>query len=185
MISLGDPLEVLLKLLEILYRKFGGEVNAKGYKVLDKHVRLIQGDGVNMKSIKQIVDIFESNGYSTDNITFGSGGGLLQKFDRDTMKFAIKCSYVEIDGIGGLSVAKDPITDPGKRNKPGRLKLIKTKNGSYQTLSSISHTADYDKADDQLVTVYENGQLLREYSFDEIRAKCDIDIDRLDSMHFM
>ncbi len=32
------------------------------------------------------------------------------------MKFAIKCSYVEITGIGGVSVAKDPITDQGKRN---------------------------------------------------------------------
>lgn len=181
----GDPLEVLPKLLDILYRQFDGETNAKGYKVLDKHIRLIQGDGVNMKSIKQIVDLLENNGYSTDNITFGSGGGLLQKFDRDTMKFAIKCSYVEIEGIGGFSVAKDPITDPGKRNKPGRLKLVKTADGSYETLSSISHKGDYDKAKDQLVTVYENGQLLREYSFDEIRAKCDIDIDHLDSMHFM
>jgi len=70
-------LEVLPKLLDILYRKFGGSVNDKGFKVLDKHIRLIQGDGVNMNSIKQIVDLFEKNQYSTDNITFGSGGKLL------------------------------------------------------------------------------------------------------------
>jgi len=176
-------LEVLPKLLDILYRKFGGSVNDKGFKVLDKHIRLIQGDGVNMNSIKQIVDLFEKNQYSTDNITFGSGGKLLS-LDIICPKFAIKCSYVEVDGVG-LAVAKDPITDPGKRNKPGRLKLVKTDNGSYQTLSSIAHKDEYDKADDELVTVYENGQLLREYSFTEIRAKCDIDVDHLDPTHFM
>jgi nicotinamide phosphoribosyltransferase len=112
-------------------------------------------------------------------------GGLLQKFDRDTMKFAIKCSYVEITGVGGLSVAKDPITDKGKRNKPGRLKLVRANDGSYQTLSSIQHNDEYEKADDELLTVFENGKLLCEYSFDTIRANCDIDIDRLDFMHIM
>jgi nicotinamide phosphoribosyltransferase len=101
------------------------------------------------------------------------------------MKFAIKCSYVEIIGVGGLSVAKDPITDKGKRNKPGRLKLVKKYDGSYRTLSSIQHNEMYEKAHDELITVYENGKLLREYSFDTIRANCDIDIDRLDFMHIM
>lgn len=74
---IGDPLEVLERILNILYAKFGGEVNEKGFKVLDKHVRLIQGDGVNMKSIKDIVNLFEQNGFSTDNIIFGSGGKLI------------------------------------------------------------------------------------------------------------
>ena len=112
-------------------------------------------------------------------------GGLLQKFDRDTMRFAIKCSYVEIEGMGGFSVAKDPITDKGKRNKPGRLKLIKKNDGSYRTISSIQHKDEYENAEDELVTVFENGKLLCEYSFETIRANCDIDIDRLDFMHIM
>jgi nicotinamide phosphoribosyltransferase len=194
-------MEVLPRLLDILYSKFEGHVNEKGFKVLDKHVRLIQGDGVNMQSIKDIVNLLEQIGFATDNLVFGSGGkssfislpianyifsgGLLQKFDRDTMKFAIKCSYVEITDIGGLSVAKDPITDQGKRNKPGRLKLVKDNDGNYRTLSSITHIEEYENGEDQLVTVYENGQLLCEYSLDTIRANCDIDIDRLDFMHVM
>lgn len=98
------------------------------------------------------------------------------------MKFAIKCSYVEITGIGGFAVAKDPITDQGKRNKPGRLKLVKNSEGVYQTISSTEEPEKYRIADDQLVTVFENGKLLQEYSFDTIRATCDIDLNRLDSM---
>ncbi len=74
---LGDPLEVLERLLNILYAKFGGHVNEKGFKVLDKHVRIIQGDGVTLKTIKAIVDLIEQIGFSTDNLAFGSGGKIL------------------------------------------------------------------------------------------------------------
>ncbi|CAF4021277.1 unnamed protein product, partial [Rotaria sp. Silwood1] len=80
---------------------------------------------------------------------------------------------------------KNPITDAGKRNKPGRLKLVKDNDGNYRTLNSIDHTEEYDTAEDQLVTVFENGKILCEYTFDTIRANCDIDIDRLDSINFM
>ena len=195
-------MEVLSNLFDILYKKFGGTINEKNFKVLDRHVRVIQGDGVNRKSIKQIVDLLEKKGFSADNIIFGSGGklyiiivcllmkmliiigGLLQKFDRDTMKFAIKCSYVEIDGIGGRPVAKDPITDRGKRNKSGRLKLVREHDDSYRTLSNLQDS-EYEKAEDQLVTVFENGKLLREYSLDDIRANCDISVDNLKSMNIM
>jgi len=70
----GDPLEVLAKLLENLYETFGGSINDKGYKVLDKHVRIIQGDGVNIDSIKNILNRLEQIGFSADNLVFGSGG---------------------------------------------------------------------------------------------------------------
>jgi len=112
-------------------------------------------------------------------------GGLLQKFDRDTMKFAIKCSYAEVTGMGGLPVFKDPITDQGKRNKPGQLKLIKTKDQKYTTVSSTTTPDEYSQGEDQLVTVFENGKLLQEYSLESIRAACDIDVNQLDSMAYM
>lgn len=181
----GDPMDVLQRLLNILYTKFGGYINYKGYRVLDEHVRIIQGDGVNLHSIKEIVDLVERLGFSADNILYGSGGGLLQKFDRDTMKFAIKCSYVETESMGGVSVAKDPITDKGKRNKPGRLKLVRDSKGNFQTLSSVLNPNEFESARDQLVTIFENGRLLREYSLDTIRNTCEIDLDLLDSMQIM
>jgi hypothetical protein len=71
---LGDPLLVLPELLNILYEQFGGHKNGKGFKVLDKHVRIIQGDGVNINSIKDILNVVEKNGFSADNLVFGSGG---------------------------------------------------------------------------------------------------------------
>ncbi|MCG8475084.1 MAG: nicotinate phosphoribosyltransferase, partial [Cytophagales bacterium] len=86
----GDPVEVNLRLLEILWARFGGRYNSKGYKEIDPHVRLIQGDAVNLKTIKKILRALKTNRFSTDNIAFGSGGGLLQRLNRDTLKFAMK-----------------------------------------------------------------------------------------------
>lgn len=91
--SLGDPLEVLPRLLDILYEKFGGAENEKGFKVLDKHVRLIQGDGVNMASIKSILKILETNGYSSDNLVFGSGGSLFPFLHSSIFPFFQVVSY--------------------------------------------------------------------------------------------
>jgi len=87
--------------------------------------------------------------------------------------------------MGSLSVAEDPITDKGKHSKIGRLKLVKDNDGNYQTLSSIEYSEGYEKAEDQLVIVFENGKLLQEYLLETIRATCDIDLDRLDFMHIM
>lgn len=178
----GDPIEVLIRLLNILYEKFGGIVNEKGYKLLDPHIRLIQGDGITIKTIESISKAIEEAGFSIDNLVFGSGGGLLQKFDRDTMKFAIKCSYVQVEGSPGYAVVKDPITDVKKRNKPGRLKLVKDNEGNYTTINNIENQDIFDQAEDQLVTVYENGVLLCDYAFEDIRKRCDIDPDKVASM---
>ena len=73
-----------LKLLEKLGEKFGYETNEKGYKVLDPHVRIIQGDGIDIVMLERILEHLKVNGWSADNIAFGSGGGLLQKLNRDT-----------------------------------------------------------------------------------------------------
>ncbi len=111
----GNPPEVVLKCLELLDKKFGHVINSKGYKVLN-NVRVIQGDGINRDSIKKILIYAAGSGYSATNIAFGMGGALLQQHNRDTQKFAMKCSYMEANGKG-IRVFKSPITDPGKKAK--------------------------------------------------------------------
>lgn len=94
----GDPVKTLLKVFEILMDKFGYTVNDKGYKVLPPQVRVIQGDGISYSSIKEIYEALKQNGISVENLALGMGGALLQKVDRDTQKFALKCSYAEVNG---------------------------------------------------------------------------------------
>ena len=115
----GRPVESVLVCLERLDEAFGSSVNVKGFRVLNPHVRIIQGDGVDAESIDEILSEMEDSGWSADNVAFGMGGALLQKVNRDTQKFAMKCSWVQVDGQG-RAVFKAPIGDPGKRSKAGR-----------------------------------------------------------------
>lgn len=157
----GDPVEVVTQCLKILDTHFGSVVNEKGYKVLN-NVRVIQGDGINQATIANILEAAEKAGFSADNLAFGQGGALLQEVNRDTLKFAMKCSAARINGKW-VSVFKDPITDQGKKSKQGRVTLFKNFDGEY-----YSGVQDWMK--DQLDTVYLNGNIVKEYTFDQVRA---------------
>jgi nicotinamide phosphoribosyltransferase len=157
----GHPATVVSNLLEILDSKFGYTVNTKGYRVLN-NVRVIQGDGVNQDSIREILNVATTIGYSTSNLAFGMGGALLQQLNRDTQKFAFKCSHAVVDNEE-IEVYKDPTTDSVKKSKRSRLELIREYCGSVRTARrSEGHNS-------LLETVYENGEILREQTFDEIR----------------
>ena len=157
----GDALEVNSKLIRILADKFGYTTNDKGYKVLN-NVRLIQGDGVNEQTIRTILGNFLVHGWSADNIAFGMGGALLQQLDRDTQQFAMKCSSAKINGKW-VNVQKDPITDSGKKSKAGRVTLYQDRDGKFS-----SGVEDWPKS--ALQEVFRDGKLVKEYTFDEVRA---------------
>lgn len=160
----GEPVVVVEKCLQLLEKKFGCTVNNKGFKVLN-NVRIIQGDGVNEVSISAILAMAMLNGFSASNIAFGMGGALLQQHNRDTSKFAMKCSSVTINDIE-VDVFKDPVDDKGKQSKKGRLDLIKHK-GTFSTIRL--EKGQISSPFSAMVTVFENGKLLNETTFDEIR----------------
>jgi len=165
----GDPATVVLKVVQLLDKQFGSVVNDKGYKVLN-NVRVIQGDGINEGSIKEIIAALKAEKYSIDNIAFGMGGALLQGINRDTQKFAMKCSAIDVNG-DWMDVFKDPITDSGKRSKKGRLKLVRTTANVPQTYHTIRES-EYIKtpSEEVLVEVFFNGVITKEYTFEEVRA---------------
>lgn len=155
----GIPNVIVTGCLEILDSYFGHTVNSKGYKVIN-NVRVLQGDGINGKMIDLILETADFYGYSSDNILFGQGGALLQQIDRDTQKFAMKCSAIRVNGEW-RHVFKDPITDPNKSSKKGRVTLYK-ENGRY-------YSGVEDWPTPVLETVFENGKLIKEYTFEEVR----------------
>lgn len=164
----GDALEVIAKLLAMLAEGFGVTVNTKGYKVL-KNVGILQGDGIDYASMVEILEMVTGLGFSSDCIVFGSGGGLLQKVNRDTFKFAQKASAILIDEVW-KPIAKNPITDPGKASKAGRLTLTRScLTGEFRTMN-IDKPFD-SEWQDVMVTLYENGKLFNLTTLDEIRAR--------------
>jgi nicotinamide phosphoribosyltransferase len=171
----GDAKQNVLRALKELEHSFGYYTNTKGFKVL-KNAAIIQGDGVNSNQIYDILLMMEENGYSADNIAFGMGGALLQgnsssSVNRDTHKFAIKCSAVMIeDDI--QDVYKDPITDSGKKSKKGRLDLL-LEDGEYKTikLCPVVYGTDKYHPDSVLKTYYENGNIYCDYDLNELKNK--------------
>lgn len=166
----GEPSEVVLNCVRILDKHFGSTVNAKGFRVLN-NVRVIQGDGIDHSTIRSILTVLYLGGYSADNVAFGQGGALLQQVNRDTLKFAMKCSAIGVregDELVWRDVFKDPITDSGKTSKKGRLKLVQTEAGKYITMREEDFIKGPHK--NVLQDVYRDGVLLRDMKFDELRA---------------
>ena len=142
----GIPWQVVSDTLEILDEKFGSQKNDKDYKVLN-NVRVIQGDGIeDEETIFEILNQAMIRGFSTDNIAFGMGGGSLQQVNRDTYKFAMKCSAACVNGEW-RDVNKNPVDAPWKASKAGRVSNPLAR------------------------PVFENGRLLVDETFDVVRSR--------------
>lgn len=169
----GDPVHVCERLIQILADKFGYTTNHRGYKVL-KTVRIIQGDGVNHQQIELLLDALKVNGWSTENIAFGMGAGLLQKLNRDTESFAYKiCEITRQDWKWGdeykhIPTRKTVTTDPTKASKGGDLDLIRNEKGKFQTIDRREIETPSPSA---LIKVFENGQITARYTFENIRKR--------------
>lgn len=162
----GDPPAMVRLAVRALAAKFGTTVNGKGFKVL-RGVRVIQGDGIDEESIREILAAVIGDGFSAENVAFGMGGALLQKVDRDTQKFAYKASAAIVDGQY-RPIYKDPVTDPGKRSKDGVLDLV-LEDGRMETKQYTTFDTDFPGS--LMRTVYRNGELLVDDTLDDVRGR--------------
>lgn len=161
----GDPVTTTLAVIRGLERSFGAVTNSKGYKVLNPKVRVLWGDGIDIDGINEICVALINAGYSVENMAcFGMGGGLLQKVNRDTQRFAFKSSAQRRNGVWH-DVFKNPL-DASKASKRGRLVLART--FGYTTLP-LNHRGGQALIVDQLQTVFEDGVAKKQYTFDQVR----------------
>lgn len=163
----GDMMEIVPAILKMQADAFGFNITSTGHKQI-KHVGLIQGDGISHKTLLELLDHVISLGYSADCVVFGSGGALLQKVNRDTKKFAQKaCSILVNDAWKGI--AKDPITDHGKKSKEGILTL--GRNNATGELETLRIDDGFPEGyEDAHYLVYYLGKLFNEVTLDEVRA---------------
>lgn len=164
----GDPATIVTQTLEILMEKFGSTTNGKGYRVLPNNLRVIQGDGVNIKTIEACLAAMKTKKQSAENIAFGMGGALLQKVNRDTQAFAMKPNAIERQGQW-QDVYKTPLTDLSKASKPGRLALIRDEKAGFKTI----RLDQLGTLRNELLPVFENGKILKQWTFKEVRQHAD------------
>ncbi len=163
----GDPVETPIRVIAKLYDLFGGTVNAKGFKLLNPAIRVLQGDGMTLNSIGTLMNRLIEDGWAVDNIACGMGGGLLQKVNRDTLRFAMKANAMQDSEGLWHDVFKAPKTDPGKRSKAGRQAVIRQDDG---TLCAIRYEALGDQ-ENHLRPVFRDGKILSRTSFETVRVR--------------
>lgn len=165
----GDMDKVMSAILPPIAAAYNGQVNSKGYLVL-ANVKVLWGDGINSSTYRAPFLTALRLGIAPDSIMVGSGGGLMSAdLDRDTYRWAMKASWMLIDGEP-VAIQKDPITDPGKHSKSGRFSLIREA-GAFETIPQLD-ADDGDQAD-LLGSIYRDGQTYNETNMLQIRERVD------------
>lgn len=163
----GVQEQIIPVALEMLAAVFGCTTNSKGFKVLNPKVGLIYGEGFTYDKMAKVLCVLKECGWASSNLVMGIGGLLLQSRSRDEQGFAIKATYAEIDGIG-RTIYKDPVTDREKKSHKGLMALRKTPDGLYETIDRLTWEAE---GMTELVEVFRDGEILKEWTFDEIRER--------------
>ncbi len=171
LIICGDPSALegspaSLGCIRLLDEMFGHTINDKGYKVLNPKVGLIYGDGMYLERYKRTLEKLKEMGYAASNLVIGVGG-ILRNHTRDTLGFAIKATYVEVNGEH-RDIEKDPVTDPGKKSHKGLLALMKDEHGNITTKDQCTWE---EEQSGELHTVFKDGKIIKTYQFNELREK--------------
>jgi len=153
--------------IELLWDVFGGTINEQGYKVLDSHIGAIYGDSITIERAEEICKRLEAKGFASTNIVLGVGSFTYQFNTRDTFGFAMKATYVEVNGEG-REIFKDPITDDGvKKSAKGLLRVA-----GDETCMLLEDQCTWEhEATGKLKTIYLNGQFENQTTLTEIRER--------------
>lgn len=155
---------------EILWDIFGGIVNEKGYKVLNPKVGMIYGDSITLERQKEIYRRLEAKGFAATNLVLGVGSYTYQYKSRDSLGFAMKATWCQVNGEG-REIFKDPKTDNGmKKSLKGLIRIDKDLFGNYEAVDQVSPS---EEEKGELKTVFKNGILTKDWSLSEIRENVD------------
>lgn len=153
--------------VECLASIFGVTVNENGFKTLNPRVGLIYGDSITPQRCEQMLAQLMAKGYASDNVVFGVGSFTYQYQTRDTLGFAMKATYVEIDGVG-QEIFKDPVTDSGTKKSAKGLVAVRKEEGVYTLYDQVSK---WEFETSELKPVFLDGAILTEVTIAEIRDR--------------
>lgn len=153
--------------IEILSEIFGFSTNEKGYKELPPQIGLIYGDGITYARGSAIYSQLAAKGFASNNVVLGIGSYSFAGGTRDTLGFAIKATYAEVNGIP-TPIYKEPKTDMSKKSARGLMKIEQDDNGELVLVDNCSWA---EEAEGLLQVVFENGKLYNQPDFTDIRTR--------------
>lgn len=111
-----------LGLFKLIEKHFGYTLNDKGFKVLP--ITFLWGEGMTIDKIEKLFTAVTEAGYASSNVFIGLGSRAYQYKTRDAHGFAMKATYMEINGKS-VNITKNPVTDNGvKKSAKGLLAVI-------------------------------------------------------------
>lgn len=153
---------------QLLWETFGGHVNTKGFKQLDTHIGLIYGDSITLYRQHEILKRLEKQGFAASNLVLGIGSFTYNYTTRDVFGFAMKATWGQVAGEE-RDIFKDPKTDNGiKKSAKGLLKVYYDENHILRLKDQCTHE---EEAEGELIPIFENGVLLKDYTLQEIRER--------------
>lgn len=164
-------------LVQCLWEIFGGTISSTGFMLLDSHIGAIYGDSITLERAQQISARLADMNFASTNVVFGIGsftyqGAITPKaiVTRDTYGFAVKSTYGEVmtpDGIEGIEIFKDPITDDGlKKSAKGLTAVYKNDLGELYLKDQATWDDVRNCAFD---LVFKNGELRNRRTLSRIR----------------
>lgn len=167
-----------------LAEEFGYTINDKGYKVLDPHVKAIYGDSITPQRCEEIYQRLADKGFSIQNVVLGVGSFsfmCLETFDgegnvqynpytRDTFGIAVKATYAEDKQDNPIMIYKQPKATSWKKSQKGCC-IVNNGGQSY----TDEHTLD-EIGNSELINVFFNGIMMKEYTLKEIRDRLETQI---------
>merc|ERR1719245_344117 len=160
-----------------------------------QQLRVLQGDGIALDTIGDMLASLLANGFCANTVHFGSGGGLLQKIDRDSLSCAFKCCAMYV-GDKMFIIGKDPIAG-GKKSYAGNPCVIRgadgvlRNRGEYDATGKMTRSTPMTVAEfrskagvegDELKTVFLNGVLKSDVNeWMAIRGRAKVTVKHLDA----
>lgn len=158
--------------IRILYDVFGGSRNSAGYLELDPHIGLIYGDSITPDRQEAILSGLKANGFASTNVVLGIGSYTYQYVTRDTLGFAVKATYAEVNGRC-QPIFKDPKTDSGiKKSAYGLLKVCESPTCFKEVGIHVHENVGWEEEErGMLQTIFRDGVTFNLQSLSQIRAR--------------
>lgn len=180
----GDQFEVTVETVQKLWNTFGGNINSKGYKVLNEHIGVILGDGCTLQTVRRIWIELEHRGFAANNVIFGVGafcftaifeGDKMIVNTRDSWGIAMKSTW-GLFGDKEIFIFKDPKTDTDHLKKSHKGLVFVEQDGTDFKYTDELYQKDYDEMintghKSAMRTVFQNGKMLNRESFTTIRER--------------
>ena len=172
-------------MVEAMYEIFGGNINSKGFKVLNPGIKAVYGDSITITRAKRIYKRLEIKGFAANNVSLGVGSfsfqalenedGTLSPFTRDTFSICVKCShskYCDENGeIQERFVYKDPKGWSSKKSTRGLCQIYFDENGEL-TYKDEKYEKDLIGKNSALIPYFKDGQEFKQ-NFETIRETID------------